>query len=64
MVCCAFLPPSGSDSDNSMIIVDVNYDEYALVHVIKTKGDVVTVVNKLYGKFIMCRVAFNDQIII
>lgn len=36
-----------------MRIVDVKYNEYALTHTIKTKGDVITVVNKLYGKVIV-----------
>lgn len=35
---------------NDMRVVDVKYDEYALIHTIKTKGSDVTVVNKLYGK--------------
>lgn len=33
-----------------MIVVDVKYDEYALVHVANTKEAHLTVVNKLYGK--------------
>lgn len=39
---------------NDMRMVDVKYDEYALIHTIKTKGDDVTVVNKLYGKVVIC----------
>lgn len=35
---------------NDMRMVDVKYDEYALIHTIKTKGSDVTVVNKLYGR--------------
>ncbi|XP_028277429.1 lipocalin-like [Parambassis ranga] len=35
---------------NDMRMVDVKYDEYALIHTIKTKGDEFTVVNKLYGR--------------
>lgn len=46
-------PPPGSDSDNNMIIVDAKYDEHVLVHVIKTKGDDVRVVNKLYGRLLL-----------
>lgn len=46
-------PPSGSDSDNSMIIVDAKYDQHILVHVIKTKGEDVSVVNKLYGGLLL-----------
>ncbi|KAG8008175.1 Lipocalin, partial [Nibea albiflora] len=37
-------------NQNDMWMVDVKYDEYALTHTIKTKGDVITVVNKLYGR--------------
>uniref|UniRef100_A0A667XCW2 Zgc:153704 n=1 Tax=Myripristis murdjan TaxID=586833 RepID=A0A667XCW2_9TELE len=37
-------------NDNDMRVVDVKYDEYALVHTIKTKGSVSTVLNKLYGR--------------
>ena len=33
-----------------MIVVEVNYDEYALVQVVATKGQPLTVVNKLYGQ--------------
>lgn len=33
-----------------MIVVDVKYDEYTLVHVVDTKGEHLTVVNKLYSK--------------
>jgi len=33
-----------------MRVVDAKYDEYALVHTIKTKGDVSEVLNKLYSK--------------
>lgn len=39
---------------NDMRMVDVKYDEYALIHTIKTKGNDVTVVNKLYGKVVIC----------
>lgn len=46
------LPPSGWGNDNDMRVVDVKYDEYALVHTIKTKGSVSTVLNKLYGTVI------------
>lgn len=35
-----------------MRIVDVKYDEYALIHTIKTKAGQATIVNKLYGKVI------------
>ncbi|XP_041807637.1 lipocalin isoform X2 [Chelmon rostratus] len=37
-------------NENDMRVVDVKYDEYALIHTIKTKGGDVTVVNKLYGR--------------
>ncbi|KAM3601615.1 uncharacterized protein V6R79_015680 [Siganus canaliculatus] len=37
-------------NENDMRVVDVKYDEFALIHTIKTKGDVLTVVNKLYGR--------------
>uniref|UniRef100_A0A3Q3VWM5 Lipocalin/cytosolic fatty-acid binding domain-containing protein n=1 Tax=Mola mola TaxID=94237 RepID=A0A3Q3VWM5_MOLML len=36
------------DNDNDMRIVDVVYDNYALVHTIKTKDGVSEVLNKLY----------------
>ncbi len=48
------LPSSGWGNVNDMRMVDVKYDEYALSHTIKTKDGVDTVVNKLYGKFIIC----------
>ncbi|XP_028839114.1 lipocalin [Denticeps clupeoides] len=38
------------ENENDMRLVDVKYDEYALVHTIKTKGAVSTVLNKLYGR--------------
>lgn len=44
------LPPANSGNGNDMIVVDVKYDEYALVHVVDTTGEHLTVVNKLYGK--------------
>ncbi|KAM3869204.1 lipocalin-like [Diretmus argenteus] len=37
-------------NENDMRVVDVKYDEYALIHTIKTKGSVSTVLNKLYGR--------------
>ncbi|XP_036379870.1 lipocalin-like [Megalops cyprinoides] len=37
-------------NENDMRVVDVKYDEYALVHTIKTKGGVTSVLNKLYGR--------------
>ncbi|XP_030292831.1 palmitoyltransferase ZDHHC23-like [Sparus aurata] len=37
-------------NENDMRMVDVKYDEYAVIHTIKTKGGVITVVNKLYGR--------------
>ncbi len=49
----ALLPSSGWGNVNDMRMVDVKYDEYALTHTIKTKGGVLTVVNKLYGKVIV-----------
>lgn len=33
-----------------MRVVDVNYDDYAMVHTIKTKDGVSEVLNKLYSK--------------
>lgn len=44
-----YLTLSGWGNVNDMRMVDVKYDEYALIHTIKTKGDEFTVVNKLYG---------------
>lgn len=44
------LPPANFGNGNDMIVVDVKYDKYALVHVVDTKGEHLTVVNKLYGK--------------
>ncbi|KAJ8347877.1 hypothetical protein SKAU_G00264660 [Synaphobranchus kaupii] len=38
------------DNDNDMRVVDVKYNEYALVHTIKTKAGVSTVLNKLYAR--------------
>ncbi|KAM9332948.1 lipocalin-like [Pholidichthys leucotaenia] len=38
------------NNDNDMRIVDVVYDDYAVVHTIKTKNDVSEVVNKLYSR--------------
>ncbi|KAK2869991.1 hypothetical protein Q8A67_024383 [Cirrhinus molitorella] len=35
-------------NDNDMRVVDARFDEYALVHTIKTKGGVSEVLNKLY----------------
>ncbi|XP_070699603.1 lipocalin isoform X1 [Pempheris klunzingeri] len=35
---------------NNMCMVDVKYDEHALIHTVKTKGNDLTVVNKLYGR--------------
>ncbi|XP_059208060.1 lipocalin-like [Centropristis striata] len=35
---------------NDMCIVEVKYDEYALIHNVKSKGSDSTVVNKLYGR--------------
>lgn len=34
--------------------VDVKHEEYALTHTVKTKAGITTVVNKLYGKAIVC----------
>ncbi|CAB1333072.1 unnamed protein product [Coregonus sp. 'balchen'] len=41
---------SGWNNENDMRVVDVKYDEYALIHTIKTKGGVSTVLNKLYDE--------------
>lgn len=49
----ALLPPSGWGNVNDMRVVDVKYDEHALIHTIKTKGGDTTAVNKLYGKVII-----------
>ncbi|XP_030648751.1 lipocalin [Chanos chanos] len=38
------------NNDNDMRVVDVKYDEYALIHTIKTKGGDTTILNKLYGR--------------
>ncbi|XP_031138103.1 lipocalin-like [Sander lucioperca] len=38
------------NNDNDMRIVDVLYNEYALVHTIKTKDGVSEVLNKLYSR--------------
>ncbi|XP_026096390.1 lipocalin [Carassius auratus] len=38
------------ETDNDMRVVDVKYDEYALIHIIKTKADSTTLLNKLYGR--------------
>ncbi|KAM7397937.1 hypothetical protein PAMA_006011 [Pampus argenteus] len=38
------------ENENEMRMVDVKYDEYALIHTIKTKRGDPTVVNKLYGR--------------
>ncbi|XP_059182860.1 lipocalin-like [Centropristis striata] len=38
------------NNDNDMSIVDVVYDDYALVHTIKTKNGVSEVLNKLYSR--------------
>ncbi|XP_057185007.1 lipocalin-like [Triplophysa rosa] len=35
---------------NAMRVVDVKYDEYAVIHTIKTKDDSITFLNKLYGR--------------
>lgn len=43
-------PFSVWNNDNDMRIVDAVYDEYALVHTIKTKEGVSQVLNKLYSK--------------
>lgn len=44
---------SGWGNENDMRMVDVKYDEYAIIHTIKTKSGVLTVVNKLYGKVVI-----------
>ncbi|KAJ0059639.1 hypothetical protein NL108_009149, partial [Boleophthalmus pectinirostris] len=36
------------NNDNDMRVVDVIYDDYALIHTIKTKDGVSEVLNKLY----------------
>lgn len=42
--------PSVWNNDNDMRIVDAVYDEYAVIHTIKTKEGVSQVLNKLYSK--------------
>ncbi|XP_024118832.1 lipocalin [Oryzias melastigma] len=37
-------------SVNDLTVVDAKYDEYALIHTLKTKGDDVYSVTKLYGR--------------
>ena len=36
-----------------MRVIDVKYDEYALIYTIKTKGQEASVVTKLYGKVLI-----------
>ncbi|XP_072546581.1 lipocalin-like [Salminus brasiliensis] len=38
------------ENDNDMRVVDVKYDEYALIHTIKTKAGSSYVLNKLYSR--------------
>ncbi|XDV21673.1 hypothetical protein PO909_026716 [Leuciscus waleckii] len=38
------------ETDNHMVIVDVKYDEFALIHTVKTKAGSSTVLDKLYGR--------------
>nr|XP_055038530.1 lipocalin-like [Misgurnus anguillicaudatus] len=38
------------DNDNDMRVVDASYDEYAIIHTLKTKDDVTDVLNKLYSR--------------
>lgn len=47
------MTPPAWNNDNDMRIVDVVYDEYALVHTIKTKNGVSEVLNKLYSEFVL-----------
>lgn len=47
------LPPASFGDGNEMVVVDVKYDEYALVHVVNTKEEHLTVVAKLYGKTVL-----------
>ncbi|KAI7792801.1 lipocalin-like isoform X1 [Triplophysa rosa] len=37
-------------NDNDMRVVETKYDEYAIIHTIKTKGGVSDVLNKLYSR--------------
>ncbi|XP_051970771.1 lipocalin-like [Xyrauchen texanus] len=37
-------------NDNDMRVVDAKYDEYAIIHTIKTKGGVSEVLNKLFSR--------------
>nr|XP_055054119.1 lipocalin-like [Misgurnus anguillicaudatus] len=38
------------ETENDMRVVDVKYDEYVLIHTIKTQNDSITLLNKLYGR--------------
>ncbi|XP_067295771.1 lipocalin-like isoform X2 [Pseudorasbora parva] len=38
------------ETENNMRVVDVKYDEFALIHTVKTKAGSSTVLNKLYGR--------------
>ncbi|XP_031428658.1 lipocalin-like [Clupea harengus] len=39
-----------TEGDNDMRVVQVNYDDFALIHTIKTKAGINTILNKLYGR--------------
>jgi len=49
------------NNDNDMRIVDVAYEDYALVHTIKTKDGVSEVLNKLYSRTPDCSVALQSK---
>ncbi|XP_039457384.1 lipocalin-like [Oreochromis aureus] len=47
------------NSENDLRMADVKYDEFALIHSIKTKGKESYVVNKLYGVDLSAEVQEN-----
>lgn len=55
MLSYLFIFLSGWGSLNDITVVDVKYDEYAVIHTLKTKGDDVYSAVKLYGK-VICKV--------
>ncbi|XP_053198433.1 lipocalin-like [Scomber japonicus] len=48
-------------NDNDMRIVDVQYDDYALIHTVKTKDGVSEVLNKLYSRTPESSVALQQK---
>lgn len=45
-----FFAPTVWQDDNDMRIVEVEYDNFALIHTIKTKTSGVQILNNLYSK--------------